>query len=432
MKRILLTLLASAALSLVAGAKTDLTKYVIVYPASAEAEEGLDIAEAVAATVESQTGIRIPVVSDDTPEVRKEILVGKTTRKESAVFYAAKPDTFDYALSAKGNKILVQGGGCWALMKAVAALEKNGVPKKAITGNIYGEPIFSRAEGTNLRILDDNIWQYDKDVNAPTWEAMGLDCRDEVRCRGFAELVWATTPDIVALQEYSANMDAYLYPLLKERGYVRAYDPEGQWNYTPVFYNPQTVTLLETSFHKYNPSDWSNGGTKSYNACLFSLKANGKKFYVINTHLWWKGEKAQPGSDEARTAQVRKMMTAVDDAVFAHGCPVFMMGDMNCNLTSKAMKQLLEAGYKPLVWEATVFGDPRCGHHPCNANGFSRQENKSNENGMGAIDQFFIYNGKGEIRGESNTEILVFQRIYAYFTIELTDHYPNYADIRLQ
>ena len=66
MKRILLTLLASAALSLVAGAKTDLTKYVIVYPASAEAEEGLDIAEAVAATVESQTGIRIPVVSDDT------------------------------------------------------------------------------------------------------------------------------------------------------------------------------------------------------------------------------------------------------------------------------------------------------------------------------------------------------------------------------
>ena len=192
------------------------------------------------------------------------------------------------------------------------------------------------------------------------------------------------------------------------------------------------VTLEETSFHKYEPSDWSNHGTKSYNFCRFTLKENGKQFCLINTHLWWKGENTQPGSDEARTAQVRKMMTAVDDAVFAHGCPVFMMGDMNCNLSSKAMKQLLEAGYKPLVWEATVYGDPRSGHQPCNASGFSRTENKSSENGMGAIDQFFVYNGKGGIWGASDAEILVFQRIYAYFTIELTDHYPNYADIRLQ
>lgn len=431
MKRILLTLLAAVSVSLMATAKTDLSKYVIVYPASAEAEEGLDIAEAVASAVEASTGVRLPVVSDETPEVRREILVGKTSRKESAAFYAIKPDTFDYALSVRGNKILVQGGGCWALMKAVRVLE-SGVPKKPVIGNIYGEPVFDRAKGTNLRILDDNIWQYDSDKNAPAWEKMGLDCTDAVRCRGFAELVWATTPDIVTLQEYSAHMDKYLYPLLKERGYVRAYDPGKDWNYTPVFYNPKTVTLEETSFHKYEPSDWSNHGTKSYNFCRFTLKENGKQFCLINTHLWWKGEKAQPGSDEARTAQVRKMMTAVDDAVFAHGCPVFMMGDMNCNLSSKAMKQLLEAGYKPLVWEATVYGDPRSGHHPCNASGFSRTENKSSENGMGAIDQFFVYNGKGGIWGASDTEILVFQRIYAYFTIELTDHYPNYADIRLQ
>ena len=72
MKRILLTLLAAVSVSLMAAAKTDLSKYVIVYPASAEAEEGLDIAEAVASAVEASTGVRLPVVSDETPEVRRE------------------------------------------------------------------------------------------------------------------------------------------------------------------------------------------------------------------------------------------------------------------------------------------------------------------------------------------------------------------------
>ena len=254
MKRILLTLLAAVSVSLMAAAKTDLSKYVIVYPASAEAEEGLDIAEAVASAVEASTGVRLPVVSDETPEVRREILIGKTSRKESAAFYAVKPDTFDYALSVRGNKILVQGGGCWALMKALRALE-SGVPKKPVTGNIYGEPVFDRAKGTNLRILDDNIWQYDSDKNAPAWEKMGLDCTDAVRCRGFAELVWATTPDIVTLQEYSAHMDKYLYPsrgdLLPQIRALRLEQPRDQvLQLLPVHPEGERETVLP---HQHPP-----------------------------------------------------------------------------------------------------------------------------------------------------------------------------------
>ena len=313
-----------------------------------------------------QTGVTIPVVTDETPAVKKEILVGRTNRPESAAFYVGKPDTFDYYLGLRGGKLVIAGGGCWALTRAVERLGK-GIPRKPETGNIYGEFLFKREEGTNLRILDDNIWDYGKDVNAPGWAALGADCSDPVRARGLLEVVWAFLPDIVTLQEYGPNMDQYFRPDMEARGYRMAYIPGEVWNHTPIFYNPESVTLQETRYHKYEPAAWSNKGSKSYNSAIFTLKENGKEVMVINTHLWWKSEKAQPGSNEARVAQVRKMMTEADDAVFTRGCPVFMVGDMNCKLDSKPMKQLLAAGYKPLHRLARVSSDPRCGHHHCNS-----------------------------------------------------------------
>ena len=223
MKRLLLSL-AAMALLLPAGAKIDLSKYVIVYPAAAEAEEGAEIATAVAAEVALQTGVTIPVVTDETPAVKKEILVGRTNRPESAAFYVGKPDTFDYYLGLRGGKLVIAGGGCWALTRAVERLGK-GIPRKPETGNIYGEFLFKREEGTNLRILDDNIWDYGKDVNAPGWAALGADCSDPVRARGLLEVVWAFLPDIVTLQEYGPNMDQYFRPDMEARGYRMAYIP---------------------------------------------------------------------------------------------------------------------------------------------------------------------------------------------------------------
>ena len=425
------------AASAVAAGKPDLSKYVIVYSAAAEAEEGIEAAEALSAALVKAGGPLLAIVPDTEPEARREILVGNTSRKASAKFYAGKPDTFDWYLGAAGNKVVAAGGGCWALERAVNTLAEAGVPRKPLKGNIYGEFLFPREAGANLRILDDNIWDYGKPANTPEWEALGADCRDEVRVHGLVELVWAYLPDVFTMQEYSAHMDALMRPLLEERGYRMAYIPGEVWNHTPIFYNPEAVTLKSVKYHKYEPAAWSNKGSKSYCSALFTLNATGKDFFVINTHLWWKSEKNQPGSDEARTAQVRKMMTEADDAVLAHGCPVFMMGDMNCKLESKAMKQLLAAGYRPAVWEASVYGDPRNGYHSCTAKTFSRDCSWTDENGLGAIDQFFIYNADGAIAppdakpaGEP-AQILVFRRIYAAFTVLLTDHYPNYADIRL-
>ena len=398
----------------------DLSGYVIVYPAGAEAEEGTEIA----ALVNKAVGMELPVVSDEAPAVKYEILIGRTNRPESGPFYAASPDTFDWRLARKGSKVLVQGGGCWALARAASRLSER-VPSKPEEGNIYGEMIFPRDSVSNLRILDDNIWNWGKPYNSPQWEGTGFDCRDEVRVRALLEVVWATMPDIICLQEYSTYMDPLMRPSLEEKGYVLAYPAQAErWNWTPVFYKSDVLTLVDSRYHRYEPEKpWSNHGSKSYCSGTFRHNATGKEFMVINTHLWWKSEKAQPGSNYAREAQMRKIMTAADDYVLAGGGPVFVMGDLNCRFTSKAMKQMIDAGYVPAWDAATVFGDRRGGHHYCFPDGFSRSST-TKDNGRDSIDQFVMFNG-------GSTEIRTFHRMYAWFLVPVTDHYPNYADIRL-
>ena len=155
------------------------------------------------------------------------------------------------------------------------------------------------------------------------------------------------------------------------------------------------------------------------------MKKGGKKFIVINSHLWWKSEKVMAGSDNARTQQLKNIMAEASRLRSIYDCPIFLMGDFNCNLKSEALKNVLAAGYVP-AWEAaTVHGDLRCGHHKCDKTGFSRRENKTND-GYGCIDHFLIYDPTGK------TEVKTFMRDYAWFTVKLTDHYPNYADIVLE
>jgi endonuclease/exonuclease/phosphatase family metal-dependent hydrolase len=155
------------------------------------------------------------------------------------------------------------------------------------------------------------------------------------------------------------------------------------------------------------------------------MKKGGKKFIVANTHLWWKAEKVMAGSDSARTQQVRNIIAQAEKLRMKYDCPVFFMGDLNCNLRSETLGVALEAGYKP-AWEiATVRGDLRCGHHKCDKNGFSRKQNKTDD-GFGCIDHFFIFDPHGSV------EVKTFVRDYAWFTVKLTDHYPNYADLLLK
>ena len=411
-------------------------KYVIIYSAQAEDEEGMDAAVLVQKAIRARTGVLLPVFKDREPEQKYEILVGNTNRPASASFYEKKHDDFDWKIVTRKRQVVVTGGGCWALLKAARVLgEEEGWLEKGWSreGNVYGEFLFPRTPGSNLRILDDNIWQFDSDKpeKVPSfWKDAGLDCRNRVRYKALIELVHAYLPDVVCLQEYSKPMDGFFRPAIEALGYAVSYTPDKDWNYTPVFYRKETVELTKTHFHSHQPSpDFNNHGTKTFNYSVFTLKENGKPFIVGNTHLWWKSEKAKPGSNEARASQVRDIMGMFEREILDHDCPVFLMGDMNCRLAAKPMRQLTEAGYVPVWRIATVFGDGRNGHHMCGPKvGFSRKTNATVQtDGVHAIDHFLLWNDK-----DGSVEVKVFERIYARFTVPVTDHYPNYMDALLR
>lgn len=291
-------------------------------------------------------------------------------------------------------------------------------------GNPKGEYLFPKAKGANLRILDINIWEWNgtKDKLPKAWIEAGADCTNETRNKGYIGMYKAYLPEVICLQEYAKQMHQHMYPDLQEMGYETAAMPE-EGNYTPIFYDTKRVQLIETAYYSHD-LPYNNHGTKSFTTAVFKLKKNGKKFIVVNTHLWWKSEAAMQGSDDARLHQLQRIMVTTRQLWEKYDCPVFLMGDMNCNLKSVALSNVLNHGYKPAWKIATEYGDLRCGHHKCSKDGFSRDQNKPDD-GTGCIDHFLVFDP------ENKVEVKVFMRDYAWYTVKLTDHYPNYADINL-
>ncbi|MCH3940024.1 MAG: hypothetical protein LKK16_00400 [Bacteroidales bacterium] len=283
-------------------------------------------------------------------------------------------------------------------------------------------------EGCNLRILDDNIWDYSQDTIPPAWQSLGVDCRDDVRSKGFARLVRDHMPDVFTIQEYSEHMHQRLYPLLRQYGYeIADTGSDGHWNNTPIYYLPEKLTLKYDNYVLYTPSTWSNHGSKSYTAVVFTHNQSGKDFAVLNTHLWWKSDKAQSGSTYARAAQVNLMLAEGEIIREKYNCPIFVTGDMNCEEDTLPIRQWLDAGYIPCYRAATIYGNQDNGHHICGPkDGFSvLSRRKGPERSKGAIDHCFIYNA-------SLTQVRVFDCIQSDYLVQLTDHYPNLIDIELK
>lgn len=401
---------------------TPLEKYTIVYQAQADADEGIDRANALQAEVREAVGVVLPVKSSD------EFKKGASIRIE-------KPSgmtTFDYTLDVGKGKAVVGGGCGWAIDRAAGMLvEKlksgaNVAPFKA-RGSVEGEFLFPRGEGVTLRILDDNIWDYSLDTIPDEWKQAGLDCRDVARAPEFAQLVRGYMPEVVTLQEYSRHMDAEFYPLIKKYGYRNACDSkDGAWNNTPIFYDSDSLELLDVNYNLYTPSRWSNHASKSFTSAVFRQKSTGKVFAVINTHLWWKSDKVQAGSTQARASQVRLIMAEAEIIERKYSCPVFVTGDMNCEEDSVPMQQFIAGGYVPCYMAATVYGNTDNGHHECapRTPGTRKSNRKGADRRVGAIDHCFIHNAR-------STEVKRFDCLQDFFTVKLTDHYPNLIDVAL-
>lgn len=284
------------------------------------------------------------------------------------------------------------------------------------------------AESADVRILDDNIWDYSLDTIPPKWKEIGEDPRDFVRAPQFARLITDYMPDVLTLQEYSSHMHDELYPRISKEGYVIAWESGEDWNNTPVFYYEKTMEPLYVKYHKYTPEQWCNRGTKSFTSIVLKRKSDGKVFSVINTHLWWKSDHVQPGSTMARAAQLRLIMAEAEIIRAKFGnIPLFVVGDMNCEENTVPLQQLIQAGYAPCYKIATKYGDNNNGHHICGPHdGYSKQSRrKGPDRETGAIDHWLLLDTEGK------AQVVVFDCIMEEYTVRLTDHYPLLVDFKL-
>ena len=430
MKRTILSLLCALFLSWGTQAQAltsnSLKSYTIVYSLGAEDEEGIEAAQYLQKAIEAQCGVRLDIQSDEKKAKAREILIGHTLRKESHQAYNTAFGPFDYQVKLTGKRLVCAGGGAWALKKAgeriAADLAGGKIGKKyEFAGSVQGEFLVPREEKVNLRILASNVWDFSNKPNPEAWEKMGANCTDSVRAPQFAQLIRAYMPDVIGFQEFSREMTALVEKDVAQYGYKETFVPEGN-NDTPIWYNENTVELIETQYVRFVPALWSNGGSKGYSYGVFRHKGNGKTFILFTTHLWWKGEKVQAGSNTARAAQAHQIVAHCEYLKAQYDCPIFVVGDMNCTEKSKGIRMFLDNGFTPCYQAASGFSDPHNGHHRCNKNGFGRD--RGNRTRAEAIDHCFIYNGK-------ETQIRHFICEMSAFTVKITDHYPNIIDVIL-
>lgn len=402
-----------------------LATYTIVYPSEAEDEEGQWAAANINESFAKQTGMRLAISTD------------KEFKKGNAVYLTnsnPKRNPFEYTIQVRNKSVTIDAGGCWAMERAgkwlAETLRDKDIPNNfKKEGSVEGEVLFERPKGVNLRILDDNIWDYSVEKLPPVWEAAGIDCRDDHRAPQFAQIVRAYMPDILCLQEYNKHMHDRFFPLIQKYNYVMCTEGDKDaWNNTPIFYNKEAIEMVETKYNLFVPAKWCNGKTKSFTTAIFKQKETGKMFGVVSTHLWWKDDSVQAGSTLARAAQIRLIMADVEELKVKYDCPFFVMGDMNSEEKTIAIQQFLQYGYKECYEIATVYGNRDNGHHQCFPYevGVRKSLRKSSERKIGAIDQCLLYNGGNKM------EVKVFDCIQPRFTVLLTDHYPNLIDAEMK
>lgn len=276
-----------------------------------------------------------------------------------------------------------------------------------------------------IRIMSNNLWWCDG--NAPAWKAQGEDCSAQCRSVGFFKLYQETMPDILGLQECSAQMAAELMTRIAESGL-----PYGLlWGRdTPILYRWDKFEVVESQAYIYPeeipgyPGSFNNLKTKSYCMGVFRNKADGKLLIFATTHLWWKSSDMQlahyqPYSDEARTWQLNLLLDRAEALQRKYQCPIVVVGDLNGGYHSPAVQSALQRGYAHGHDVAVEYADESTGLHNCSQDGFDTQI--ATGGFLLAIDHILIKDMQNSVGR--------FERYSSPSYMLLSDHLPVWIDV---
>lgn len=274
-----------------------------------------------------------------------------------------------------------------------------------------------------LRLMTHNQWKCDK--NLPAWEEKGFDCSASVRVKGFIRVFKDTMPDIIGCQEVSFVMADKMIRYAAQEGlrYALLWGRD-----TPIAYRPDKFELVDSDFSLFpdefpgHEGCFNNAQTKSWTLGVFRVKENGKLLIFVSTHLWWKGEKAQPHSDEARKYQLNIVMEKVAEYREKYNCPAIIVGDLNANYNSLAVQHALSSGYVHAHDIAVEYADETMGYHYCFGDGFKTEYRT--DPFPSAIDHILVI-------GADEGFVRRFERFSPDYYFPLSDHSPAFIDAEI-
>ena len=277
---------------------------------------------------------------------------------------------------------------------------------------------------STIRLMSQNQWNCTN--NRPLWEEQGLDCSAEVRMKGHIQIFKDVMPDIVGGQEVNKDMQLIfkVYALEENLPYTIIWG-----NMTPIFYRADKFELLDTEYILYPATiegyegKFNDARSKSLNLGVFRDKASGKVFIFATTHLWWRGDNSQPGSNVARVQQVQQATALLAKYQEKYGgCPIVFVGDMNCSYTSDPIKYIMnEAGYLHAHDIAVDFRHEGRGYNGCNGNGPGVWQDRPFET---AIDHILVKDApEGSVKR--------FDRYCPDYYLPISDHAPVYIDFEI-
>lgn len=202
-----------------------------------------------------------------------------------------------------------------------------------------------------IRLMSHNVWgMYAPDVVKEVANRAEL----------MQKLYLSNLPDVLGTQEFSADIRRHNLPEMIASEYteldvsadVASYGMDNL--YTPVFYRRRTVTPVRSGFVLYDRA-YNNKDSKGVTWAVFRT-AEGGTFTLLNTHYWWKSGTEH---DAARVGNSRVILGLAEQ----QPKPLFVMGDLNCRISSDAYRTLLDGGLADAQACAKETVDSNT-HHP--------------------------------------------------------------------
>lgn len=327
-----------------------LSEYTIVYPVNYNAAE-YEIAHSLSNAISNATGYILAVESDK-KTYGKEILIGKTERSDEVALESA-----EYAFTVLDNGSLQINAGSTVAYYYAAIAFTNTFLKEACTitstKGSASEPLSASKDALltdagDVRIIFHNVYGGQSPSD-------GVYTNPKLAYNLSTNLYVDYGADIICLQEFNSwprnNDKGGMAKLLAENGYKEVpYTSSGN---TPIFYNPQKLTLLKNGTvvydsylpdsdltaltpgtekyddEKYNDNKRYGGVSKMAVWGIFKDNGTGKIFAVVSTHL---DHQDTAYANKRRLLQAQELMEEINQKLLIGeyaNIPVIFGGDIN-------------------------------------------------------------------------------------------------------